>query len=161
DDNGLGRQLNVRIELLDRRVIPALDSAEVNLRDGGAIEHKLPWRNAVKIDCHHYPAHNGRKLNQTIFVKLLALERHVGGAKGDGFGLDLFYSAAGPNRLIIEHSTALVLIAIGPLRIDGIRKRGTSTGDSSGPCFNGAYNDRQDRGCARHCLYHVAHWEPL
>jgi len=41
DQNGCIRQIDFRIELLDRRVIPLGDLAEINVRDGRAVENKL------------------------------------------------------------------------------------------------------------------------
>jgi hypothetical protein len=81
--------LTLGIELLDRGVVPLGDLAEEDLGERGAVDHELSGLHAVEIDDRHDAAHDRWELARAALVEVLARQRRVGGAEGDGLGLDL------------------------------------------------------------------------
>src|SRR5262245_2568825 len=71
-------------------------------------------------------AHDRRKLGKPGGREIVAGERRIGGAESDGAGLDLLDAAAGADRLVVETDTGLLLVRVGPLRIDRIGERRAS-----------------------------------
>ena len=57
------------------------------------------------------------------------LERRVGGAEGHGLGLDLLDAGAGADRLVVQAVAGLLLVGVGPLRIDREGEGGACAGD--------------------------------
>ena len=94
DRDRLARQLHIRIELFDRRVIPGLDFAEENLGEGRTIDGQIARVHAVEIDDRDDTSHHHRKLREASFVELLARKRSIARAEGDGLRLDLLDAAA-------------------------------------------------------------------
>src|SRR5262249_19316114 len=81
----------------------------------------------------------------------------------DGLGLDLLDAAARADRLIIETDPGLLLIGIGPFRVDriGERRAGARNIERDGGCY-GSCGDQADRGeCAEKFqgLSPVAQWK--
>src|SRR5205807_4656872 len=88
DDDRLRRQLGVRIELSDCRVVPGLDLTEENLRKCRSIELEFTRLDAFDIDYRNITTDHGRKLDQAILVELPERKRHVASTEGYGTGLD-------------------------------------------------------------------------
>ncbi len=122
-------QLHVRVELLDRRIVPVGDLAEVDLGERRAVEHDVARLHAVEIDDRHDAAHHHRPLRETGFVEVLGLQRRVGGAEGHGLGLDLLDAAARADRLIVEAVAGLLLIGVRPFGVDREREGRAGAGD--------------------------------
>ena len=86
----------------------------------------------VEIDHRHDATHDHRKLHQAILVEVFAFERRIGGAEGDGPGLDLFDAAARTDRLIVQSDAGLFLIGVRPFGVDRVWERGASAGNVIG-----------------------------
>ena len=82
-------QLQAGIEFGDRGIIPLGDLPQIDVGDGWAVEGHLPRLNAEQVYHHHLAADDRRKLYETGLLELLRLQRHVGSAEIDRFGLDL------------------------------------------------------------------------
>ena len=124
--------LALGIELLDRRIIPGLDFAEVNLGERRAVEHELARLDAVEVDDRHDAAHHHRELDEAALFELGAGERRVGRAERHGLGLDLLDAAAGTDRLIVEADAGLLLIGVRPLGVDRVGECRAGAGDVGG-----------------------------
>ncbi len=94
DDDRVRRKLDIRVQLLDRRIVPLGDLAKENIGERRSIEDQIVRLDAIKIDDRHIAADDGRELNQAGSRQLLGLERHVRGAEGDRLVLDLLDAAA-------------------------------------------------------------------
>ena len=132
DGDRLVRQLDLRIQLLDRRVIPGLDVAEEDLGERRTIDGQIAWLDAVEIDDRHDAAHHHRKLGETHFVELLARQRCIAGTESYGFGFDLLDAATGTDRLIVQSVAGCFFVVIGPFGIDRIREGRAGTGNVGG-----------------------------
>ena len=82
----------------------------------------------------HDAADDRRKLHQTRGLQILGLQRHVGRAEVDGLRLDLRDAAAGADRLVVHADPGLLLVGVGPFRVDRIRERGAGACDVDGDC---------------------------
>ena len=120
DGDRLGRKLRLRIELLDRLIIPFGDLAEEDLGERRPVEHDLAGLDAFDIDDGNDAAHDHRELDQAVVSQLLLAERLVGGAERHRLGFDLLDAAARADRLIVEPDARLFLVGVGPFRIDRI-----------------------------------------
>jgi len=127
--DGSGRQLDVRIELADRGVVPGLDFADENSGQGGTVEDDLAGLNAVDVDDRHDPGGQGRKLQETVHVEVGDAQRHVGGCEDHLLILDLHDAVAGADRLVGQPDAGFLLIGRSPGRIDRISEGRTRAGD--------------------------------
>ena len=143
DDDRLRRQLDVRVELRDRRIVPLGDLAEEDVRQRRPVEDELVRADAVEIDDWHVAADDRRELHQARSRQILRLERHVRGAESDGLRLDLLDAAAGADRLIVEAIAGVRLIGVGPFGVDRIGESRAGAGNVAGP--GAAYARRDDR----------------
>ena len=115
-------QLEVRIELLDRRIVPLRDLAHVDLGDGRTVEHEFAGLHARDVDDHDDAAHHHRPLGEAVLVEVLRLQRRVGRAEGHGLGPDLLDAGARADRLIVEAVAGVLLIGVRPFGVDRERK---------------------------------------
>ena len=60
------------------------------------------------------------------------VERRVGGAEGDGLGLDLLDAAAGADRLVVQADAGLLLVGVGPLGVDRVGEGRAGAGNIGG-----------------------------
>ena len=136
DHDRVGWQLCLRIEPLDRWIVPGLDFAEEDLGKRRPIEDERARRHALEIDHRHHAAHHGGELHESILGELVGLQRHVGGTEGNGPRLDLLDAAAGPDRLVVQAVAGRFPVGVGPFRIDRVGKRGAGAGNigSAGGC---------------------------
>ena len=132
DGDGVGRQLQLRIELGDRRIIPFGDLAEIDVGQRFAVEHQFAGLDAFEIHHRNDRAHDHRPLHQAVLLELLNLQRHIGSAERHGLGLDLLDAGAGADRLVVQAVAGFLLVGIGPFRIDRERERRTRSGDVGG-----------------------------
>ena len=102
DDDRGGRQLDIRIHRLDRRVVPHLDLAEENIGNEGAGQLELAGLDAFNVDDGNGAADHGGKLHQAELIELLARHRIVGRAEIDRLGRNLLDAAARADRLVIH-----------------------------------------------------------
>src|SRR5262249_58323312 len=121
-----------RIQLFDSRVIPGLDVAEENLGESWPIEDEIAGLHALKIDDRYDAAHHHRELSKAGFIELLARQRRVAGSEGNGLSFDLFNSATGTDRLVVQSITGDLFVLIRPLGIDRIRESGAGTRNVGG-----------------------------
>src|SRR5205807_1680441 len=82
----IGRQLEARIQVGNRLVVPVLDLAEEDVGQNRTREFKLAGGDALEIDYRNYAADDRRKLHQAGLLQIVGLEWHVGGAEVDGLG---------------------------------------------------------------------------
>src|SRR5262249_11851419 len=94
DRDRLRRQLGIRIELCDCRVVPGLDFAEEHLSQRRAIKNKLARNDAGDVYDRNNPAHYHRELHETTARQIRALERRIGSTEDHGLRLNLFDAAA-------------------------------------------------------------------
>ena len=132
DRDRLARQLGIGIELFDRGVVPGLDVAEEDLGERRTVEDQFAGLYAVEIDDRHDAAHDHRKLREAGFVELLARQRRVARAEGNGLGLDLLDAAARADRLIVQPVAGDFLIGVRPFCINWIGKSGAGTRNVGG-----------------------------
>src|SRR5437879_13812631 len=110
DHDSLIRQLGAGIELGDRRVVPLLDLAEIDLGKRRAVDHEVARLDAFEVDDRHDAAHHHRELHQTVLFKLVALKRRVARPERYGLGLYLLTATARTNRLIAQSEHSIVYI---------------------------------------------------
>ena len=122
-------ELDSRVELDDRRVVPFGDLAQIDVRKHGAGQLELARLDALQVDDRHIATDDRRKLQQPILVEFLGLERHVRRSEIHGLVLDLLDAAAGADRLVVHADTGLRLVGFGPLGVDGIREGRSRAGD--------------------------------
>jgi hypothetical protein len=72
DRDRLARQLDVRIQLLDRRIVPGLDFGEEDLGERWAIDRQLAGLHAFEIHDRNDTAHHHGELDEASFVEILA-----------------------------------------------------------------------------------------
>jgi hypothetical protein len=108
------------------------------------VEHQIAGLHALEIDDRDDAPHHHRELRQADRIEFLALERRVGGAEGHGLRLDLLDAAARTDRLVIEAYAGLLLVGVGPFRIDRIGEGGAGAGYVGG--VGGDRRGRQDDG---------------
>ena len=129
DRDQLVGQLDARIEIGDRLLVPLLDLAEVDVGEHGSRELHRAGRDAFDVHDRHDAADDRRKLHEAGGLQVLGLERHVGRAEVDGLGLDLGDAAARADRLVVHADAGLLLVRLGPLGVDRVRKRRAGAGD--------------------------------
>ncbi len=141
------RQLHVRVELLDRRIIPLGDLAGVDLGQRLAVETQLARLNALEMYDRYNAAHDHRELQQAVLVQLIFFQRRIRRTEIDGLGFDLLDTATGADGLVVELHAGLLLVGLRPLRIHRVRERRASAVDLVHGC-TGRPPDRQRRnGC--------------
>ena len=126
------RQRQLRIELLDRRVIPFGDLAEEDVGKGFAVQHHVAGLDAVDIHHRNDRAHDHRPLREAVLLELVDLQRRVGGAEGHGLGLDLLDAGARADRLVVHAVAGFLLVGVGPFRQDREDKGRAGAGDVGG-----------------------------
>ena len=154
DGDRLLRQLGLRVELDDGRVVPSLHFAQEYLAERRPIERDVAALEALEVDHRHHAAHDGRELDDTDLLELIRLQRHVGGAEGHGAGGDLLDAAAGPDRLIVQPAAGFPFVGVRPLGIDRIRECRAGAGNIDGD--GGICDGSGDRAGGENCL-HVFH----
>ena len=120
EGDSLVRQLDARIELLNRRVVPGLHFAEEDLGQCRPVEHEIAGLASPDVHDRNDAAHHHGKLRQASFIQILAGQGRLRRAKGHGLGLDLLDAAAGANRSVVEPGSGLFSVGVGPFRVDGI-----------------------------------------
>ena len=130
--DGVGRQLQLRIELRDRGIVPLRDLAEIDVAEQFARQHQFTRLDAFEVHDRNDRAHHHRPLHQAVLFELLDLQRRVGGAERHGLGLDLLDAGAGADRLVVQTVAGLLFVGVGPLRIDREREGGARAGDVGG-----------------------------
>ena len=154
--DGVGRQLQLRIELGDRGIVPLLDLAEIDVAEHFARQHQFARLDAFEVHDRHDRAHHHRPLHQAVLLELLVLERRVGGAEGHGLGLDLLDAGAGADRLVVQTVAGLLLVGVGPLRIDREGEGGARAGDIGSE----GRRRRGDQAGSDDCLDEIHGWSP-
>jgi TolB-like protein/anti-sigma regulatory factor (Ser/Thr protein kinase) len=144
---GLRGKLRIRIELGNRRIVPGLDIAEIDLGQCRPIELELTGLDALEVHHRDGAADDGRELDEAILVQLIGGERHVGGAEGDGLVLDLLDAAAGADRLVVQACPGLLPVGIRPFCIDRIGEGRSGARDIQGRCGHQAARDHEPREC--------------
>ena len=130
------------VELLDRRVVPGRDFAEIDLGERRAVEHEFARLDAFEVHDRNDAAHDRRELHKAVLLEFFARQRLVGSAERDGVGFDLLDAAARADRLIVQADARLFFVGVSPLRINGIRERRPGAG-------NVRLDGRGRRGCRR------------
>ena len=69
DRDRLRRQLRIRIELLDRRIVPLGDLAEEDVGERRTVEDEVAGLHAVDVHDRDDRAHDHRPLRQTVFLR--------------------------------------------------------------------------------------------
>jgi hypothetical protein len=123
-DDRLRGQLQARIELADRGIVPRPDLTEKDSGDGGTIEGEIAGLDALDIDHHRDAADDGRELHETVRIQVPDAQRHVRGPEGHLSALDPPDAVARADRLIAHGNAGLFLVGLGPFRIDRIGERG-------------------------------------
>ena len=122
-------ELDVRIELDDRRIVPLGDLAHIDLGDGRTVEHELAGLHARDVDDHDDAAHHHRPLGEAVLVEVFGLQRRVGRAEGHCLGANLFDAGARADRLIVETVAGFLLISVRPFGVDRKRKGRSRSGN--------------------------------
>ncbi len=149
------RQLGVGVELLQRGVVPLLDLAHEDLGQRRAVDRELAGLDAGNVDDRHDAAHHHRELHEAVLVELLARTRRIGGAEGDGLGVNLLDAAAGTDRLIVQTDAGLLLIGVGPFGVDRIGEGGAGARDVLGVCgSDGGSSGNEADGCPCGPMFH-------
>ena len=73
DRDRIGRESCLGIELLDCRIVPALDFAQEHPGKRRSVEDELARRDAFEIDHRDHAAHHRGKLRETVLVELVRL----------------------------------------------------------------------------------------
>ena len=148
--DGLVGELEPRVQIGDRRVIPLLDLAEVDV-----CEHRTGQLHVAGLDAgdiHHrnHAADDGGELDQPVPGELFRLERHVARSEVHGLGGDLFETCPGPDGLIVHLGTGGLVVGFRPLRIQRRRKGRARAHDlrCNGGCGQ-QYSECCDGGTAR------------
>lgn len=150
DFDGLCGKLGRWVERLDRRVVPFADLAEENLFKRRSVENEFAALDALDIDDGDDAAHDHGELDEPIVEKLLLAERLVGGAEGHRLGFNLFDSAARADRSIDQLDARLILVGVGPFRIDQIGEGRARAGNCCRcQCRAKQQGERQARGCRK------------
>ena len=145
-------QFELRIELLDGRIVPLADLAKIDLRHSRTVEHELAGLHPRDIDDHHDAAHHHRPLGEAVLVEVLGFERSIGRAEGHGLGPDLLDAGARSDRLIIQPVPGVFLISVGPLGVDGKRKGRARSGNirSAGAANSADQHGGREQGFEEH-----------
>src|SRR5690606_24023216 len=93
--NPLRRQLQIRVQSLDGRIVPGRDLAQEDIGQDLIGQTQLAWLHALNIDYRHHPAHDHGPLHQTGLFQLLGGQRCIGSAEHYGASFDLTNTAAG------------------------------------------------------------------
>src|SRR5579863_5842279 len=129
DGNRLRWQLRLRIEFLDRRIVPAFYGAEKNRGQSRTVKHQVTWLYPLEVHHRNDGAHHHRELDQAIFVEVRSLERRIARAEGNSPRLDLLDAATRADRLIIEADAGLSFVGVRPFGVDRIGKGRAGAGD--------------------------------
>src|SRR4051812_32891034 len=129
------RQLRTRVLAGDLGVVPLLDLAEEDVRDGLAVELQA-LLDAVDVVRDGDRAKDGRDVNgiRALLLggrDLVVLHRRVGGAEVDGAGAELRDAAAGADALVVDRRALVLLEAGGPLLVDGGGERRAGAVDAA------------------------------
>src|SRR5581483_6160317 len=89
------RQIEPRVELLDRRIVPAGDLAHEDIGDQWAAEDELAGLDSGNVVDDVLTGDGRGELDEVELPQDRRRERLVAGAEGDGAGLDLGNAAAG------------------------------------------------------------------
>src|ERR1700722_9416163 len=151
-DRGLG-QLELRIEVGDRLVVPFGDIAKVDVSQDRASQLQLVWLDAWQVDDDINAADHCRELHQLVFCELVRLHRHVGRAEINGAVVDLVDAGAGPYSLIIQLDACRAARSFTPLRVNRCGETGPRAGDLLRLC--GDADAGQAKGHDRHDEFHT------
>ncbi len=113
-------ELEAGVELFDRRIIPLLDLAKIDVSNDGAAKNQLTRLNARQVVHQVFACNRRRELNQSIFFQFFRFEGHIAGAKRHRAGLDLSNTATRPDALIVDLGASLFLIDDGPFHHQGV-----------------------------------------
>ena len=125
-------QPHIGVQPLDRRIVPRLDLAEEDLGQDGAVEGNVARLHALDVDDRNRAAHHGRELQQAVAFQVGALERQVGRGERHRPRQDLPDARARADRLIVQPDAGLLLVGLGPERVDRIRKHRPGASDDRG-----------------------------
>jgi hypothetical protein len=153
------RERGLGIQRLERRIVPLRDLAHEYLGEGGAIDGQLARLYATEIDHRDDAPHHHRPLLEAGFFQVLGLERRVGGAEGNGLGLDLLDAGARADRLIVQAVARRTLIRVRPFGVDRKGECRARAGNVAGPGTTDTRRDqsRAQEGSKEHaCLSEVS-----
>src|SRR4051794_20579224 len=135
DRDRLVGQLRARVGCGDGRVVPLLDLAEEDVRDGLAVELE-PLVDAVDVVGDRDGPEDARDVDGLALLlgrrDLRVLHGGVRGAEVDGAGGELGDAATGADALVVDAEAVLVLQARGPLLVDGQGEGGAGAVDRAG-----------------------------
>src|SRR5262249_46721066 len=116
-------QIDVRVKLLDSRIVPLSDPAGKDHRERVTIEHKFARFDPINVDYGNHAANDYRILQQLPFIEFLPIERHVSRPKGHGIGPELLQRGCRTYSLIVELDAGLAPVLSSPFRINRMRER--------------------------------------
>src|SRR3954447_32770 len=135
DRDRLVGQLRARVARGDGRVVPVLDLAEEDVRDGLAVELE-PLVDALDVvGDRHGPEHARDVHGLALLLRgldLCVLHGGVRGAEVGRAGRELGDAAPGADALVVDGEAVLVLQARGPFLVDRQRERGAGAVDGAG-----------------------------
>src|SRR5690606_38753757 len=122
-------QRDAGVEAGDRRIVPGIDHAQVDVGDNRSGQAQLAAADAFDVHHRHDAADGRRELDEAGFGEFIAGQRLVGGAEIDGAGLDLGDAAAGTDRLVVDLVAGGLVVVVGPLGDQGVDEGGARAGD--------------------------------
>src|SRR3954453_9394132 len=135
DRDRLVGQLHARVGRGDGRVVPVLDLAEEDVRDGLAVELE-PLVDALDVVGDRDGPEHARDVNRlALLLRGLdfgVLHGGVRGAEVDRAGRELRDAATRADALVVDGEAVLVLQARAPLLVDGKREGGAGAVDRAG-----------------------------
>ncbi len=116
------REVECRVELLDRRIVPGGDVTQEDVRKRGSVQNHLIVGNPRNVHHRHVAADDRRKHGKAELVEIGRLQRLVGRAERHRFGLDLRNAAAGTDRLVVQMVAVHRGVRRRPFRVDRVGK---------------------------------------
>src|SRR5262245_40947130 len=160
DSDRLARQLGIRIERLESRIIPLGDLTQEDLGEGWAVNDEFTGPNALEVHDRHDAAHYHWELRKTALIELFAGKGSVTGTEDNGLGLNLFDAAPRAELLIVKPLPLLLLVGVGPLGIDRIGKCCPGARYVGCTCADGTDCERAcKRTGSRQSRNHIPHWD--
>ena len=127
----LRRQLQARVELSDRFVIPFFNFTQVDITEGFAVQHQFARFHARQVNRQYHAANHGGELEQTFLSQFVISQRSIRSTEINGVGNNLLNATRGTNTLVIHFIAGFFLIGISPF---GIHRRRESCACASQAC---------------------------